>query len=728
MQSRKIFGDAMKNGYIESVIGKLLTIGAAGSGKTSSKHVILDEDPPQVRKSTPCALRPVKLIRVSTEGERWRRLDIKDLQNTIAGACRVHTSSSAAEGVVSAETTTAGIPGTTTGPSHIKPSAGHSGSKGSKVQKKSKQRQESPETPGKTGNVGMNPALRTLLDPSTTESDLMKLIEHSPGVQNAKRVERVHFTDSGGQPQFHEVLPVFLRRTTGCLFVLKLSETLSEHPQIEYYDKNGELICSIPSAHSNKQILQYCIRSMKSFRSQKGQSNFPTRIVIIGTHRDKEDECTETRQEKNDELRKMLLPDFDGEVIYCNENMKEFIFPLNAKYPKEEEHAVAEQLRTLIIKYCMPRSPDKIPLHWYALELKLQEIAQALGRQVLSKQECFQAAQRLQFDSESFEAALHYLDDLNILFYYPDILPEIVFCDTQVLLDKITELVEYHYRLRENPNPQSPTSGDRKKFRDYALVTIEFLREFRKHYFKEVFIAEQFLELLRKLLLLADFGNSEYFMPCLLKTLEPSEVDECCQPLPATPRLVFKIDPHGPLNGLFCSLIALLLSPDNTYPFPWELRLGESHDPSCLFRNCVKFIIPKKPGIVTVIDSFKFFEVHCDKSARPSLFPHVREAVLKGLYRAAATLHYNNTEPQRAFFCKCDRSARSAHLAVLGDEEPGDEEPSLICEISRAEVEITLDHKNWLAEMTPLSPTGKLLLKLWSVGILHREHLLAQPS
>ena len=711
----------MKNGYIESVIGKLLTIGAAGSGKTSSKHVILDEDPPQVRKSTPCALRPVQLIRVSTEGEKWRRLDLNDLQNTIAGACRVRALSLAAERVGSTESTVAGIPATRTEPSLVKPS--QTGKKASKVQKKGKQRQESPETQDKMGDVGMNPASKTLLDPSATESDLMKLIEQSPSAQNAKpfsRVERVHFTDSGGQPQFHEVLPVFLRRTTGCLFVLKLSETLDEHPLIEYYDENGELILCIPSAHSNKQILQYCIRSMKSFRSQKGQSNFPAKIVIIGTHRDKEHESAESRQEKNDELRKMLLPTFEGEVIYCNEKMKEFIFALNAQCPEKEERSVAEHLRTLIVKYCMPKSPDKIPLHWYALELKLQEIAQALGRQVLTKKECFQAAQRLQFDSESFEEALQYLDDLNILFYYPDILPEVVFCDTQVLLDKITELVEYHYRLRENPDPQSPTTGDRKKFRDHALVTIDFLREFRKHYVKGVFTVEQFLELLRKLLLLADFGASEYFMPCLLKTLESSELDDHCQPppmlktlessevddhCPMTP-LVFDINPHGPLNGMFCSLITFLLSPGNTYPCPWELHVDISRTPSCLFRNCVEFIVPKKSGVVTIIDTFKFFVVRCDRSVRPHLLPHVRGAVLKGLERAVTTLHYNNIEPQLAFFCKCPNSAGDDHLADIGDED------LLICKLSRAETEFTLDHKNWLATVTPLSPASKLVLAL----------------
>ena len=60
--------------------------------------------------------------------------------------------------------------------------------------------------------------------------------------------------DSGGQPQFHEVLPAFIRNTTATIFVMKLSERLDEHPMIEYYDLNGEL-CGKPYRHalSNEQ-------------------------------------------------------------------------------------------------------------------------------------------------------------------------------------------------------------------------------------------------------------------------------------------------------------------------------------------------------------------------------------------------------------------------------------------------------------------------------------------
>ena len=41
---------------------------------------------------------------------------------------------------------------------------------------------------------------------------------------------------------------------------------------------------------------------------------------------------------------------------------------------------------------------------------------------------------------ESFEEALRYLDNLNILFHYKDVLPDVIFCDPQVLLDNVNTL------------------------------------------------------------------------------------------------------------------------------------------------------------------------------------------------------------------------------------------------------------------------------------------------
>ena len=40
----------------------------------------------------------------------------------------------------------------------------------------------------------------------------------------------------GDQPQFHEVLPMFMGETSASMFTIKLDDSLDDHPLIEFYD------------------------------------------------------------------------------------------------------------------------------------------------------------------------------------------------------------------------------------------------------------------------------------------------------------------------------------------------------------------------------------------------------------------------------------------------------------------------------------------------------------
>ena len=47
---------------------------------------------------------------------------------------------------------------------------------------------------------------------------------------------------------------------------------------------------------------------------------------------------------------------------------------------------------------------------------------------------------RLHLDKSALDATPFYLDELSLIFYYPNILPEIVFTNPQMLLDKSQSL------------------------------------------------------------------------------------------------------------------------------------------------------------------------------------------------------------------------------------------------------------------------------------------------
>ena len=112
-------------------------------------------------------------------------------------------------------------------------------------------------------------------------------------------------------------------------------------------------------------------------------------------------------------------------------------------------------------------------------------------------------AESIRIDDGSCEEALNFYNRLNMLFYFPDILADLVFIDPQILLDKVTGLVEesYHMRLRKKKQPLWPIQGDRLKFRNHRQVTEKFLTGFKSHFEASL------------------FTQDVYFMPCLLQVV-----------------------------------------------------------------------------------------------------------------------------------------------------------------------------------------------------------------
>ena len=270
---------------------------------------------------------------------------------------------------------------------------------------------------------------------------LVQLLEQYSKTGQAITIYRkIIFVDCGGQPQFHEMLPPFLRCLNTFMFVFKLSEELATKPMVEYYDNTGKAVRTpYQAAQTNEQILQHCLRTLSTHIASSESEGKPPKIVIVGTHRDKEGECTtESRAAKNEKLAALLLPAFKDEVTYSNLAGKEFIFAVNANHPQPEDKALAKSVQKLILTECSP-VPVKVPLSYHCLELILDEATETLGRGVLSIDECLEAAAELHFDKHSLDAALQFLDGISVVFYFPGIIEGVVFTDSQVLLDKATE-------------------------------------------------------------------------------------------------------------------------------------------------------------------------------------------------------------------------------------------------------------------------------------------------
>ena len=655
--AQQILQEALEKGYVDCHIWKVLVTGAAGSGKTSLKHRLFGEEPPSLRCSTALAEAAIRAISreiVGTNVTGWFRVTYEELMEMLGGALKAG---------VPMEESPSGETGVVAHRQPTKASATHE-PKQPKIATVPRPTDISPKSSTETTAASSHvPTSSVSTQVSSSKQELVQLVEKSQGSKRFLELQWIHFIDSGGQPQFHEVLPAFIRNTTATIFVMKLSERLDEHPMIEYYDRNGELCGkSYPHALSNDKMLQCCVRTIHS-QPSTGEGKH-SKTLVVGTHRDLESTCSETRVEKNRKLVDMLIPILQDELVLYSPRLKdpEVIFPINAKTPFEQDHQVCELIRKQVQDKKYAPSPYKIPIGWFLLE---QDIIKASKGGVISKTACLGIASILNIDAEALTAALKYFDDLNIFLYYPSVLPEVVFSDPQILLNKVTELVHFSYSLQSD-SPPLAVEGKWLHFRDKGIVTVDMFQDerFSSHYIPDLFTPADLIRLFQHLLIIAPLSSTEYFMPSLLQMISLEEVSKQLHPpsSSAAPLLVYF--PAGcAQNGVFCALVVYLISKCR-----WNFAKKTS---VCVSRSCICFQLPDTPVSIALVDSFSFFKVSMDAPDHmyPKVCPKVQEAIFSGVEAAARALKYNNSKPKPAFLCSKCSSPPHAATPVIDDEQ-----------------------------------------------------------
>ena len=462
----------------------------------------------------------------------------------------------------------------------------------------------------------------------------------------------IQFIDSGGQLQYHDILPLFFQNPGVAIFVLNLSEELSHHPAIEYYGADGKPVSRpYQSSLSHEQILQHCLGAIRS------QDARPL-IITVGTHRDAADKCSESIKEKNLKLKALL--DAGSFRILCNgERLKEIIFAVNGKTPQDEDRHVSMVLRQKIASMC-PQA-IKLPIAWFGLEVLLQRSSHD---GILSLVECQVCAKSLHIEGDAFSAALHHLVHYNVFLHYPEILPQTVFCDPQVVLTKVTELVEYHHKLLHSPDEGVAAESDLVTFRDHGLLSVELLSKFPKHYTEGLFTPEDLLKLLvcvRAIAMTSEGG--EFLMPALLPHLDSGQVSKYRQ---QGTSLIIR-PTHGCIpSGLFCCLVAHLLSPTNQSS--WKVCM-DGDKPLCLYRNCITFELQHTTELVTLVDMFSCILLHVDEMSS-QVCREIRCCVHSGIKSACGILKYQGVQFEDAFMCAgASCTSDPSHVAVVVSEK-----------------------------------------------------------
>ena len=702
----------MKRGVTNRIITKVVMVGTAGSGKSTSLQTVMDEKPPaeKDRESTPLLKRPVQTeVIYIDKNVKWVKKTPEQKKQYIANLLRARAQQLSEESPTTSDAASPFTPAPTRPasdqPPPVQPPPGQptaSTHQSSTATQPKKTSVTATATAGRSSSTPSEGTLESLLQSSEVDDEFISLINIPSDSSETILTERVvYIVDSGGQPEFVEAMAVFLGETSACILTIDLSQSLDHHALIGYYRKGKAVSKPYRCIRTNEENLKQCMRNIATLTSKsKGPL---TKFLLLGTHLDKVHECdTETIADKNARLKKIIPPQFEKQIIRVD--TKTLIFEINALNPDDTDKKTAAKVRSYIMDQC-PAVEVEIPIRWHVFEEKLRSLAVSLGRMVMSCDECWLVAESLGLDEASFSGALDFFHRVSLMFYFRDILPHIVFIDPQVILDKVSELIEFMLELREpededestpDTTPAATTSSGAAtstpkkppvattmdvdhipagwhEFNKFGHVTKSFLnsKRFSSHYHTGIFTSDDLIHLLEELLVFAklsiDEGPDIWFMPSVLKQVPAVVMGEVC--VSAGP-LVVGFPDGGPQNGIFCSLMSHVLSPLNHHPCPWKLHLA-SNKPTCLYRDCIKFQVPTYAGSITLIDRYEYFEVHVFTSEEEmeELWQHTRNAIFSGITTVRDTLGYSDNKPHPAIICPNTTHTDKTHPAYIKNEE-----------------------------------------------------------
>ena len=678
-KTQQCFDAAMMEGEVSLRNGSALLLGVGGSGKTHVLAAFLKEDPPSIRESTPCAKKPVRAVahcKAGVSDDHFVRITDDHYSDMLVANIPQSTDSEA----VAKPSTQA----------EAKEDSNSLASSSSPSQKEST-RQPSSAVKADTSRREETWCVRRAMK----RQYLSRMQAGAKKKTDLNNEELLDVDDTGGQPMFHEVLPVFVKNTMLGMLIVKLNEPLDSFPLVEYYGRGERIGEPFNSPFTHLDTLRHCMRVIRSTCDR----NTCPKIAFVGTHKDLQHECPQESVEmKEKKLRSIIPREMEVNIVQGNS----LLLAINAKIPGKEDEKVVSILRKKAMEELHKVKPVKIPLRYFPLEMAFQRMAKEQRKSVMSKEECFEVAATYNFTQESFEAALKYLHGLKLVFYYEEVLPDIVFIDSQAILDKITELVVHSLSFQAKST--SGLLGALKKFVKCGIVTAEILEQFSSHYIPKLFMKEQLILVLKHLRIMAEVGKGEYLMPCLLRKQGIPRLVAGASSL-VIPALLFYFGRDGPKLGVYCFLLASLITEAK-----WEL-LEEDGYPVQVSRNSAQFTVPgKNPGCITITDSFSsYLHVSIDFPASVSqersqeiceeVCPMIRETVLTGIRKASQRLNYNNSIPSIAFPCSGHKDT-PLHPATISDSGK-----MLTCTTHPATMcsEITEQHRLWIGTMSSAS-------------------------
>ena len=519
---------------------------------------------------------------------------------------------------------------------------------------------------------GVDLSRRQLLQPPPPPSiqnisSVIRKYGYSRVQRYLKNSYSIYLTDTGGQVEFQEMVPLLISGPSIFFFLFRIDQDLRSKFKISYRKKDRTVINSYVSSISTEDALLQCLASVDAM-DITGQSDVKIHqplVFIVGTHKDllgsnAEEKISEIDRQLNDLINRHGYQ----HLVQCADQQSNRLMFTVDNYSKSEEDF--ECIRSRVSEIVIGRDEFAIdyPISYMQFSLDFEN----LKKSIVSFDECVSLAAQYGISKDQVKHLLRFLHTrIGRIKYFPvKGLHNIIVREPQVLFNKVTDLIV------ETFSSNRLFRQELSDFKHRGIISASV--------FKQVITAEDgidpnsFLKLLVHLRIISQITSLEneedrYFIPCVLNHVQASQRPEPVSNIP-TLYIGFKCD-HCP-KGIFGVLINTLLSNTVQSKLKWELI------PDSIFRDQVSFSVGRFKDKVSLKFSSSFLEMvlhpSCCESRRlhiSHLCNDIRNIVNESIKSSLKDLHYDSVKTQHYFSTKCDFCS-STHQVQDPDHEDDD--------------------------------------------------------
>ena len=532
----------------------------------------------------------------------------------------------------------------------------------------------------------------------------------------------INFLDTGGQPEFVNILPAVSSSIAVTFVVFNLSESLDGLVHVKH-NINGDptfqpyfLDCTnlefikrlmVSSENFNKNVTPSVV--LKGIQRKDGKGS--AKICYVGTHALN---VTEKKIKEIDQNLSSIAKELELQQrsFWCSpKHPLQRLFPIDL-FPVDGEaesfESIIEDIRKNIQKEVKTQDYYEVPITWFIFLLKLQKLCNIKNATYITYQEATvvwmdqnieqhelgpnHESQHESVSRENSEVhnVLLFFHLMGMLFYYHNVkgMCDFVFINRQWLFEKLTELVEIKFK---GYNKTDINAEDVERFIMEGRLSINIIKSLNINL--QGISPLYFIHLLDHLNIVAPIDTIDYFMPCVLPSFSDTKcpekvnnLDKWYGTIQCVPLLVgFK---SGPMpHGFFCHLIVQLFK---KLPKDWICPFLSTEEVQHVYNNLISF--PTISGhFVSLFYKIGYLEIevrymHSEPTIIHSNVQHELDTALR---KVCDHLQLNKEQLCYGFYCNCERIQ---HFAKFKELTP----TTKFVQCRYRNTQLTEDHRVWL--------------------------------